>query len=889
MKIHAVSREEALQALGSRESGLTAAEAQRRLQEYGPNEIREVRRRPLWRRFLAQFTHFLAVLLWLAALLCFLSDYLRPGEGMSRLGAAILGVILINAVFTFIQEYRAEKAVAALKALLPFNVKVRRDGVLITIPAPEVVPGDILLLEEGDKVPADARLLTATRLMVNNAPLTGESAPQARSAEPFSGDYLESPNLVFAGTLVAGGSGQALALATGMATEFGKIAHLNAGVEPGLSPLQQEIVRVTRLVAVIATALGLVFFGLGYGIGRGFWQNFLFAVGIIVANVPEGLLPTVTLSLAMGAQRLARKKALIKNLNSVETLGSVTVICSDKTGTLTENRMAVKEMWVPGGPRSGRQFGHQMLLTIAGLCNNAVFSAGEYRGDPTEVALLQAVRELKAEIPGERLAEVPFDADRKRMTTVHRVQGETLVLTKGALETVLPRCGRLVWGDGVAPLDEAKRAALLEAYESLMDQGLRVMAFAFRTLDPAPGQELPSDEVLESGLTFAGFLGLADPVRAEVPQAVRTCREAGIRVLMITGDAGRTALAVARQIGLVKDHPRVVEGRELEGMTDLELQDCLRGEVIFARMTPRHKLRIVSHLKEAGERVAVTGDGVNDAPALRQADIGVAMGLIGTDVAREAADLVLLDDNFATIVAAVEEGRGVFDNLRKFISYILASNIPEIVPYLAYVLFRIPLPLTIMQILAVDLGTDMVPALALGAERASPEVMRRPPKAADEPLLKLSILARSYLFLGPIEAAAGLCGFFAVLFVGGWQWGVNLPADAPLYLQATSACLAGIIVTQAANVFACRSFTESIFRLGFFSNPLIWVGLASEILLAGLIIYHPLGQEIFGTAALPAWVWLLLVPFAMALLLLEELRKLWVRRRRQPPGGEAGT
>jgi sodium/potassium-transporting ATPase subunit alpha len=880
MKIHALTREEALKALASREAGLTSGEARRRLLEYGPNEIRKARRRPLWRRLLAQFTHFLALLLWIAALLSFISDYLHPGEGMGHLGLAILGVIVINAVFTFIQEYRAEKAVAALKALLPFNVKVRRDGLLMTIPATQVVPGDIMLLEEGDKVPADARLLTANRLMVNNAPLTGESAPQARNAQPFPGDYLESPNLVFAGTLVATGSGQALALATGMATEFGKIAHLTGAVDPGLSPLQQEIVGLTRIVAVIAVAMGLVFFGLGLVTGRGFWQNFLFAVGIIVANVPEGLLPTVTLSLAMGSQRLARKKALVKNLNSVETLGSVTVICSDKTGTLTENRMTVKEMWVPGGARPGRQFGPQMLLIIAGLCNNAVFSAGEYRGDPTEVALLQAVRELKAEIPGERLAEVPFDADRKRMTTVHRVQGETLVLAKGALETVLPRCDRLLWGGEVTSLGEAKKGDLLQAYESLMDRGLRVMAFAFRPLDLAPGQELPPDEVLESSLTFAGFMGLADPVRPEVPAAVRTCQEAGIRVIMITGDAGRTALAVARQIGLVHNHPRVVEGRELEGMADPQLLECLQGEVIFARMTPRHKMRIVSLLKEAGERVAVTGDGVNDAPALRQADMGVAMGVIGTDVAREAADMVLLDDNFATIVAAVEEGRAVFDNIRKFISYIFASNVPEIVPYLTYVLLKVPLPLTIMQILAVDLGTDLFPALALGGEQASAEVMRRPPRSPDDRLLNVPILARAYLFLGPIEAAAGLWGFFMVLHTGGWQWGESLAARAPLYLTATTACLAGIIVTQIANVFACRSFSESIFRLGFFSNRLIWMGIASELLLAALIVYHPWGQAIFGTAPLPAWVWLHLIPFGLALLLLEELRKLLMRRRR---------
>ncbi len=878
MKIHALTQEEALKALASRESGLSADEARRRLAEYGPNEIREARRISWGRRFVAQFTHFLAVLLWIAAFLCFLSDYLRPGEGMGRLGLAILGVILINAVFTFIQEYRAERAVAALRTLLPFQAKVVRDGTPLSLPASEVVPGDILLLEEGDKVPADARLLEAHRLMVNQGPLTGESAPLSRSAEPFAGGYLESPNLVFAGTLVAAGNGRALVLATGMATEFGKIAHLTATVDPGTTPLQQEILRVSRIVALIAVVMGVGFFGLGFFIGHGFWQNFLFAVGILVANVPEGLLPTVTLSLAIGSQRLARRQALVKNLNAVETLGSVTVICSDKTGTLTENRMAVKELWVPGSAAGGRQFGHQMLLTIAGLCNNAVFSGGEYRGDPTEVALLRAVRELRAELPAQRLYEVPFDADRKRMSTVHLVQGETLVLTKGALETVLPLCQELVWGAETVPLEEEKRRVLLQAYEALMDKGLRVMAFAFRPLQQGAAPAPPPDEVLERGLIFTGFIGLEDPVRPEVPHAIRTCRQAGIRVIMTTGDAGRTALAVARQIGLTGNSPRVVEGPELENLTDPEVNQCLQGEVIFARLTPSHKLRLVTLLKEAGERVAVTGDGVNDAPALRQADIGVAMGLIGTDVAREAADLVLLDDNFATIVAAVEEGRAVFENIRKFISYIFAHLTPEVVPYVLFSFLPIPLPLTVMQILAIDLGTETLPALALGVERAEAVVMQRPPRQGG--LIDREVVVRGYLVLGLSSCLGVLFVYFAVLVAGGWTWGEALPLEHPLARQAATATFLGIVIMQVANAFACRSSLDSLWRVGVFGNRLLLWGIALELILAGFIIYHPLGQKVFDTAPLPAWVWLALVPFALALVLMEELRKLLARRRR---------
>jgi sodium/potassium-transporting ATPase subunit alpha len=883
MNVQALSRPEIIKSLATSETGLSQAEAAKRVHEYGPNEISEVKKSPLYFRCFAQFTHFLAVLLWFAAFLCFLSEYLRPGEGLLSLGLAITGVIGINAVFTSIQEYRAERAVEALKALLPFNVKVIREDQQREIPAREVVPGDLFLVEAGDKVPADGRLLEVNRLMVNNAPLTGESDPKSRSAQPFSGDYLESPNLIFAGTLIMSGSGLAVALATGMATEFGKIAHLTSAVAEVFSPLQREIIRVTRIVAAIAVTLGILFFTLGFLIGRGFWHNFLFAIGIIIANVPEGLLPTVTLSLAMGSQRMAKRNALIKNLNSVETLGSVSVICSDKTGTLTQNRMEVKRLWVPPGEAATTETpARAMLLTIAQLCNNALPVAGGYRGDPTEVALLKAAQEAQGEIKGERLLEIPFDADRKRMTTVTRVSGETLVLTKGALETVLPLCHQVFTGTHTVSLDHNQKEKILEAYQALTDEGLRVMAFAFKKL-VSPSAE--KAQVLQEGgdweeyLTLTGLAGLEDPPRPGVAEAVRRCQEAGIRVMMITGDAGRTAAAVARQVGLTQAETIIIEGPELETLSDQDLKDRLASrEIIFARMSPPHKMRIVSLLKEEGERVAVTGDGVNDAPALKKADIGIAMGVIGTDVAREAADMVLLDDNFVTIVNAIEEGRGIFDNIRKFISYIFASNIPEIVPYIAFVLFRIPLPLTIMQILAVDLGTDMLPALALGAEKPSAEIMQQPPRSSEEKLLNLRLLARAYLFLGPIEAAAGLFGFFFVLHTGGWQWGEVLAGSNPLYLQATTACLAGIIVTQIANVFACRSFTESVFSLGVFSNRLVLVGIASEILLAIFIIYHPWGQRIFGTAPLAPEVWLMLAPFAVGLLLAEELRKVVIRR-----------
>ena len=875
MKINNLTREEVLHTLVTSEGGLTEEEAKRRFEEFGPNEIEEVRRTPLSVRFIRQFTHFLAVLLWIGAGLAFLSEYLHPGEGMLTLGLAIVGVIVVNAVFTFIQEYRAEKSIEALKLLLPFRVKVIREGGEREIAAREVVVGDLIILSEGDRVPADARLIDSSYLMVNNAPLTGESEPVPLDHSPHEGDLIESRNIAFAGTTVVSGTARGVVFATGMRTEFGRIAHLTSGVEIGSSPLQQEIVRVTRLIAVFATITGIFFFVVGQFMGRSFWENFIFAIGIIVANVPEGLLPTVTLSLAMGSQRMARKKALIKTLTSVETLGSVTVICTDKTGTLTRNVMEAKNFWSGGEVRGIEDLKNTPLLAvIAALCNNARLTGGQYCGDPTEVALLRAVRENAVDVHGERLFEIPFDSERKRMTTVNRVESKELALTKGALESVLPLCTHMLIDDEEVKMDEHLREKALDAHHSLTGMGLRVLAFAYKELKAGWRTDDVDPEAMESGLVFAGLVGIEDPPRPEVPGAIGRCREAGIRVIMITGDGSRTAVAVAREIGLVGNEPVVIEGHEFERMGDGELRDRLSGrDVIFARMTPKYKMRVVSVLKEEGERVAVTGDGVNDAPALKKADIGIAMGIAGTDVAKESADMILLDDNFATIVNAVEEGRAVYENIRKFISYIFSSNIPEIVPYLAYVLFRIPLPLTIMQILAVDLGTDMLPALALGAEKPTKELMKQPPRPPKERLLNLRLLSRAYLFLGPVEAAAAMFGFFYVLTSGGWRWGEMLSAGNPLYMQATTACLTAIVVTQVANVFACRSFKESVFDIGFFSNRLIFAGIAFELLFQLFIVYHPLGNRIFSTRPVTLKTWIVLIPFAVMLFAAEETRK----------------
>lgn len=885
LKIQNLATEDVFSALLTSPEGLSADEVARRLHEYGLNEIKEVRKKPLSLRFFSQFTHFLAVLLWLAALLCFLSEYLHPGEGMLTLALAITGVIFINALFTFIQEFRTEKALDALKKLLPFFVTVVREGREARIDAKEVVPGDIIRLSEGDKIPADARLIETIDLKVNNAPLTGESEPVSRSHWPSREELINSANIVFAGTTVISGSGKAVAFATGMTTEFGRIAHLTSAVDAGPSHLQKEILRLTRIIAAMACAVGLVFYSLGLLIGRSFWENFIFAIGITVALIPEGMLPTMTLSLAMGSQRMARRNALIKNLTSVETLGAVTVICTDKTGTLTENKMAVKKVWVNDSVIDSqdvtKEREHQ-LLTIAGLCNNARFLDGRYKGDPTEVALLQFASDIFGDVmKAERREEIPFDAERKRMTVVYgdirfpsKKADDVVAYSKGALESILPLCSHLhIQGDTI-PLTDELRKKITDSSHSLMDLGLRVLSFAYREIKGAY-----SADTVETGMTFVGLIGLEDPPRPEVPHAIKKCGQAGIRVIMITGDGSRTAVAIAREIGLIDGTPSVIEGSTLDQMNDRELRSKLtEREILFARMTPKHKMRVVSVLKEEGEIVAVTGDGVNDAPSLKKADIGIAMGVVGTDVAKEASDMVLLDDNFATIVNAVEEGRAIFENIKKFLIYIFASNLAEAVPYLAYILFSIPLPLTIIQILAVDLGTDMLPALALGAEKPTPDVMSRPPRKMKERLLNFRLMARAYLFLGPMEACACMFGFFYVLHRGGWIPGSMLATDHPLYLQATTACLTAIIIAQIGNVFACRSERESVLSIGVFTNKLILAGIILSIVLQVFIVYHPFGNKIFGTAPIGLDVWLVLIPFGACLLFAEEIRKAILRK-----------
>jgi sodium/potassium-transporting ATPase subunit alpha len=919
--IHQMTVGETFTYLKTGEGGLSPEEAQQRLSRYGPNTLQEPGHYSLIRGFLRQFTHFLAILLWIAAALAFTAEFMKPGEGMGTLGWAIIGVIVINAVFAFFQEYKAERAVHALHRLLPARAWVLRSDQPHNVSRSEIVPGDMLLIEEGEQISADARLVEATEMRVDVSSLTGESQAKRRTAEPqVDGHLLDIPNLVFAGTPVLSGRGRAVVFATGMQTEFGKIARLSTSVETGLSPLQKEIAKVTHVVALLSVAMGGVFFVIGISMGLGLWISAIFGIGIIVANVPEGLLPTVTLALALGSQRMAKRHALIKQLTSVETLGCTTVICTDKTGTLTENRMRVSRFYMD----SLEVEVQESCLVIAGRVTSAIETV-EYAplfdaiihchnakhvrrtdgrptitGDPTEVALVEFARDhgLLHHEPLPRMGELPFDADRKRMSTLHWREGRLVAFVKGAPESVTPLCNQMLHQGARSPMSQEDRQRIMAQSRTFAQQAYRVLAVAMREIEQGV-EKLGIDQV-EQNLTFLGLVAMMDPPRHEVPEALARCRQAGVRTIMITGDHPLTALAIARQIGLVPKefHPEsveyspVIEGHQVETMTDEALRLLLtptrpdEAEPVFARMAPRHKMRVVSVLKDMGEVVAVTGDGVNDAPAIKKADIGIAMGMTGTDVAKETADMILLDDNFATIVNAIEEGRAVYANIRKFSTYVLASNVPEVVPYLAYGLFGVPLALTVPQILAVDLGTDMVPALALGAEKPDAGIMAIPPRPRTERLMNLSLLLRAYVFLGLIEAGIAMAAFFLLLLTQGWTWGTPLEWSDPLYKQATAATFAAIVVAQIANVFACRSDRVPLSRLGWFTNPLVLWGIATELVVLMLIVYTPWGNAIFATRPLPAWIFIPLALGALVLLFAEESRKFIANRFKNSHAGE---
>jgi len=844
-------------ALGSRKEGLTDKEVQERLLSVGKNTIEVLDRWKAFRSLIKQFTNFFTILLIISATICFIAHAIQPGESMNILGWALMGVALLNAIFSFIQEYRAEKAMEALQKFLPPSVLVRRSGRPVNILADDLVPGDLLMLSEGIRIPADARVVVCEEVIVNNAPLTGEARPVALTAVTSELPLSESNNVVFAGCSVMKGNGEAVVFATGLRTEFGKIAHLSQSVQPPPSPLERETSHMVRVLTLIATLMGFSFFLYGILTGRGLWVNLVFMMGIIVANVPEGLLPTFTLSLAMGSLRMARKNVLVKSLNAVEALGAVHVICTDKTGTLTLNQLAVTRMVDPSDGQDISQDAEGFLLQLP-LCASAVRPSEEdFLGDPLDAAVARMTMEKGYDVAA--LLETvrhhfAFDPEKRRSAGVCHMEGNPIFAVKGAWEAIRPLVSHIQKRTESFPIpaDENQLEKAEAVMRGMASEGLRVIAVAYRPIDPiqrGTASEYVQDD-LESGLILTGFLGIEDPIRREVPKAVRTCVSAGIDVIMVTGDHPDTALAVARKSGILKSgsETAVLSGDILARLTQAQLIKAIEGGVrIFARSTPEQKMKIVAALKAMEKVVAMTGDGVNDAPALKSADVGIAMGKEGTDVARESAQIILLDDNFASIVAGVEEGRAVYGNIRKFTNYVLVSNGPEILPYLLYILLPVPLALTVIQILSIDLGTDIIPSMALGQEPPDPEEMKKPPRDRNQGLLTLPLVAHSYLFLGLVEGILSLCLFFYVLDRGGWTFGQDLSSNEPLYRSATGITLSTILLMQIGNFIGRRFANRSGLDMGILRNRLTVVGMAIQIVFSWAVLYYPPVQMVLGT------------------------------------------
>ncbi|HSH43243.1 MAG TPA: cation-translocating P-type ATPase [Arenicellales bacterium] len=861
---HTLDTDDALRRLESNPRGLTAEEARRRLREHGRNVLPQARRRSLAGLLLDQFKDFMILVLLAAAVI---SGFI--GEVQDTI--AIIVIVLLNATIGAVQALRAEHALAALRRMSAPDARVLRDGGVVTVPAAELVTGDVVTVEAGDVVPADLRLLETEDLETDESALTGESQSVAKQTEALEDGDLpvgDRTNLAFKNTMVNRGRGRGVVAATGMDTEIGRIADLLGAAEDVRTPLQQRLARFGRHLALAVLAICAIVFIAGLLQGEPPLLMLLTAVSLAVAAIPEALPAVVTVSLALGARRLARQNALVRNLPAVETLGSVTYICADKTGTLTENRMRVDLFVVPGERREDLRAGEdagpawrEMGAAMA-LNNDVEEKDGRPAGEATELALFEAARdnglekrELEKRCP--RRAGIPFDSERKRMTTIHDVDGGAVVAyVKGAPETLVPLCARSSGG-----AEAFDREALLKKAEELAAEGYRVLAFARKELDGVPDE--PDAEAIERDLTFLGFAALIDPPREEVPEAVADCRSAGITPVMITGDHPATALAIAARLGIGDDERSVITGSRLADMSDDELSDAVETLRVYARVSPEQKLRIIKALQHHGEFIAMTGDGVNDAPALKSAGIGVAMGMKGTDVARGASDMVLLDDNFATIVAAVRAGRRIYDNIRKFIKYTMTSNSGEIWTLFLAPFLGLPIPLLPIHILWINLVTDGLPGLAFAAERAEPGSMRRPPRPPDE-----SIFAHGM--------------WQHILWVGLFIGGVSLASQAWSLSRSDehwqTVVFTVLTVSQLFHVLGVRSERESLFTIGLFSNPHMLGAVLGTLGLQLAVIYVPVLNDIFHTQPLPLFDLAVCLGLSSLTLVVVEIEK-WMLRR----------
>ncbi|NYE19972.1 cation-translocating P-type ATPase [Microbacterium immunditiarum] len=910
------------------ESGLSEAEAERRLAEYGPNELRAATRKPLWKRALAQFADPLIILLLVAAGVS-VAAWLLEGEDPVPIDAIVIGaIIVLNSIIGLAQEARADRAVAALASLTRAQSTVLRDGRIRSASSADLVPGDILLLAEGDRVGADARVLTSHSLHTMESSLTGESAPVEKDAAilPALLPLGDRANMVFAGTAVTRGNARAIITATGMSTETGAIADLLAETKAEATPLQREVSRLGRTLSIIVISIAIVVM-ITITLVQGITSPadlvtvLLLGVSLAVAAVPEGLPALLSIVLALGVQRMAKRNAIVKSLSSVESLGSASVICTDKTGTLTTNRMriervvtasgetdvsstAFRDLDAEGGATGAALREAEVTLRVGALANDArlVDEGGEIQveGDPTETAFLLAAHRLDSERPSPRrfgrIGEVPFSSERKMMSTAHReAGGPVFVFSKGAPDVLLARCTDQRIGDEIVPLDDDGRRRALEAVETLSAQAYRTLGVAYRIApeEVEATEGAAFDESHEQDLVYVGTVGIIDPPRPEAARAIEEAHRAGIRVIMITGDHPATAARIARDLGLASEADPVVSGAELESADDARLRDIVAATPVFARVAPEHKLRIVDALQERGQIVAMTGDGVNDAPALKSADIGIAMGIAGTEVTKEAARMVLTDDNFATIVAAVREGRVIFDNIRKFLRYLLSSNAGEVLTVFFGVVFAgvlgftqaspeaVVLPLLATQILWTNLVTDSAPALAMGVDPEVDDVMARPPRGAGDRAIDGAMWA--------IIATTGLTMSIATLLTMDiFLPGGIVPGGVDTFETARTAGFTTLVLAALLTAFNARSARASVVR-GLLRNRVLWGSFALAVVLQIAVVYVPFLQVAFGTTALEPIHWAVSIGLASLVIWVEEVRKAIVRARasRLDPDGIA--
>ncbi|HLC39236.1 MAG TPA: cation-transporting P-type ATPase [Patescibacteria group bacterium] len=855
--------EEIYSKLKTNKQGLNSKEALFRIDKFGLNRLKKTQNVPVFFKFLYQFKDLLAIILLVAAGIALII-------GEPRDSLIILIIVIVNSLIGFIQEYRAERILAAFKKELPSMAKVIRDGKEKQILTFRLVPGDILVLEAGDLIPADARIFESSDLKTNEFALTGESHHRHKNHAIIKHDetLADINNMAYMGTAVVEGSAKAVVVNTGMETEFGKIAESSQKIKETPTPLQLEMTHTGQVTAIVASAIAISVLVILYVLGRDLKECLLFAIAAGVAVVPEGLPAIVSVALSLGAQRMLKKKALVKKLLHVESLGSVTTICSDKTGTITTSRMTVVNTMPQINDFSKNQ--KEYFINNLILCNNAILD-NKPIGDPVEVAFLEYCQKNNHNFEeirksNLRIHEIPFSSKRKKMSVVVKnSKNELIVFTKGSTLELLKLCD----------LKTKEKEIIMQKHNSMANSGFRMLAIAMKKITKSSiknVRKIPKNEI-ENNLTFLGLVALEDPPREGVKEAMEKCNRAGIKVILITGDYELTAKAIALQIGLATSDTKIITGEDLHNMDDLALKNSLKDKIIFARIEPEQKLRIVKTLQEMGEIVAVTGDGVNDVPALVKANIGVAMGRIGTDVTKEAADMILLDDHFATIVNAVEEGRRIFDNTKKFVFYVFSSNSGELLAPLFALILGLPLPLIAIQILAIDLGTDVLPSLALGVEKEEAGIMNRPPRSKNERIINLKMLSR-LLQVGLVMGIFGLLIFIVSLHQSGWNFKSGLNLESPIYWQATASTYIVIVFCQIANAFTSRSEKLSIFKTGIFSNQwLIYSEIVSAIMLWFVIGFEPM-QKVFKTAVPTPFVWgLAIIAFILFLVIFEARKK----------------